>query len=59
MKKLRMFKCKSGVTVERLVVDDVTSVKCDCGEQATKAITSTRYFQNTTGKSPSASCLKQ
>lgn len=54
MKKLRNFKCQSGAIIERLVVDGITIVKCECGCEARRDISAARYFGNTTGKSPNS-----
>lgn len=56
MKKLRNFKCQSGAIIERLVVDGITIVRCECGCEAKKSVTAARCFNNSAtcpGKSPS------
>ena len=52
MKKLRNFNCPNCGTIERLVVDTVTVVKCDCGKEIKRTLSAPRYFGNTSGKSP-------
>jgi len=52
MKKLRNFECESGAIFERFVVDGITIVKCTCGREAKKTISTPRYLGNSTGKSP-------
>jgi len=54
MRKLRNFKCISGTIFERYVEDNITIVKCNCGEEAKRTLSAPRYFGNTTGRSPSA-----
>jgi len=53
MKKLRVFKCKCGQRIERLVKDNVRVVTCDCGKDASRTLSAPRCFGNTTGSSPS------
>jgi len=59
MKKLRDFKCdKCKRPFEMMVDDDVHVKRCFCGGIATRLISAPKCFQNTTGKSPSASNKK-
>lgn len=53
MKKIRSFKCPDGCIFDRMVTDDIKTVKCECGETANRIIFAARYFSNSTGKSPS------
>ena len=56
MKKLRKFKCKSGVVFERFANDNQQNLKCKCGEMALKTISAAKFFGNGAGgRSPSAS----
>lgn len=52
MKKIRHFRCDNCGIVERMVVDSVTVIKCECGCEAKRTISAPRYFGNSTGKSP-------
>jgi hypothetical protein len=54
MKKLHNFKCKQCGVFERLVNDNDRKVKCDCGKVADRTASAAKYFQNSTGRSPSA-----
>ena len=54
LKKLRNFKCETGVIFERLVEDTRLKATCLCGCVALKTISAARYMGNTVGKSPSA-----
>jgi len=59
MKKLRNFKCSTGNVFERFVIDSITTVKCNCGEEAVKTLSSPKVIGNTTGRSPSFSNIKK
>lgn len=53
---MRNFKCqKSGDIFERIVIDEVTIVKCACGSEADRTLSAPRVLGNTTGRSPSFS----
>lgn len=52
MKKLRNFECESKEIIERFVVDAITIVKCSCGREAKRTISTPRYLGNSTGRSP-------
>ena len=52
MRKLRLFKCDNCDIIERMVVDSVTVIKCECGNEAKRTLSAPRYFGNSTGKSP-------
>jgi hypothetical protein len=54
MKKIRRFKCHDCGTIERMVVDGVTIIKCECGKEAKMQLSAPKHFGNTTGRSPSA-----
>jgi hypothetical protein len=58
MKKLRDFLCANCGTFERLVKDKQSSLVCKCGDNAYRLVSTPKCFQNTTGKSPSASNKK-
>ena len=53
MKKLRDFECVDCGTFEQFVRDNRKTVICKCGNIADRKISAAKYFQNTTGKSPS------
>ncbi len=55
MKKFRNFNCPNCGIKEKLVVDEVTIIKCECGKEAKRTISTARVIGNTTGKSPSFS----
>ncbi len=56
MKKIRDFQCKDGeTTFERMVIDSVKVVKCECKGEANRLLSSPRVVGNTTGRSPSFS----
>jgi len=58
MKKIRYFKCDASHFTERLVEDNITLVKCECGEESKRQLSAPRCFQNTTGGSPSSRYTK-
>ena len=53
-RKIREFKCECNKSFDKLVYDDTHTYKCECGQDANRVLTAARYFDNTTGKSPSA-----
>ena len=56
MKKIRNFKCSQCHSrFERMVIDAVTIVKCDCSGEALRMLSAPKVFGNTTGRSPSFS----
>ena len=59
--KFRDFRCQEcGLwQTNKLVKDEVKGIECDvCGGIAIRMLSAPKCFQNTTGKSPSASSLK-
>ena len=60
MKKLRDFECANcGHCFEEFTLDDVTSIQCkSCGSRASRLVSAARYFDNTTGGSPSTNYKK-
>jgi hypothetical protein len=59
MKKYRNFQCSNTNEIfERRVEDDITIVKCACGNEANRIISAGKYFSNSTGRSPSAATRK-
>lgn len=60
MKKIRSFHCQDCENqFERMVKDSVTIVKCECKGEAKRMLSAPRCFNNTTGRSPSSSNIKQ
>ena len=57
MRKFRDFKCDTCEHVfERMIEDDQHCIDCvKCGLEAYRQLSAPKCFQNTTGKSPSAS----
>jgi len=50
MKKLNAFKCSSTNEVfERMVVDGISVVKCNCGSEANRVISAPKFLGNSTG----------
>jgi len=60
MLKYRDFRCQvCGAWSERMVKDEVKEIEClKCAGVASRMLSAPKCFQNTTGKSPSASSLK-
>jgi hypothetical protein len=59
MKKIRQFKCQvCDEYSENYVEDNVKEFMCDCGGVKLRMISAPRYFNNTTGKSPSSNYKK-
>ncbi len=55
MKIMANFKCSACAReVERRIENDVKEIECECGEVMVKLITTPRYFDNSTGRSPAA-----
>ena len=56
MKKIRNFKCSEcNTSFERMVVDSITLVQCECKGEAKRQLSAPKYFGATTGKSPATS----
>lgn len=56
MKKYRNFQCSQCNKVEnKRVEDEVLTTICECGGDTKRLLSAPRCFQNTVGKSPSAS----
>ena len=59
MKKIRFFFCKECETsFDRMVIDSVTIVNCECGSEAKRQLSAPRYFGATTGRSSSLNYRK-
>ena len=58
MKKIRNFNCPNCGTIERMVVDSITVIKCECGKEIKRMLSAPRVIGNTTGRSPSFSNRK-
>ena len=58
MKKIRDFECANCGKFERLVTDKQSSLVCKCGDNAYRLVSAARYFNNTTGVSPSTNYKK-
>lgn len=60
MKKIRDFSCQAcNKRYEAWVDDEVKTATCiNCGGLAVRSLSAPKCFQNTTGKSPSASKLR-
>lgn len=54
MRKLKNFKCTSSqVIFERFVNDEVKTVDCECGNQATRQLSAPKFIYNSCGKNAS------
>ena len=55
MKLYRNFKCKSCKAEynDKLIDSEVKSIECECGEQAVKTLSATKFIFNSCGKNAS------
>lgn len=54
MKKLRRFKCGAcHREYERLVEDDIKSIKCECKAKAARMLAAPKFTNNSVGKNAS------
>jgi putative FmdB family regulatory protein len=58
MLKFYDFRCSSCGVFEKMVKTETKELECKCGNVATRMLSAPKCFQNTTGKSPSASPRK-
>ena len=59
MLKFRDHRCQTCLKItERMMRDNIKNILCECGGVATRILSAPKCFQNTTGRSPSASNIK-